>query len=609
MPIIVPVEENKVGLATATDARFRAPDYSGSGLEALGAGLARLGEGGAQFASALDEKRKQELAAAVAAAKLDDDHQRHIDDAAVKKAYVDYSDLTHEALHGDNGLFKQPGAGAHAAFPDVVAKLADNHDEVLSKLDEVQRGAIAPVLGARLRSDVETAADHVRAQAKAEQEWQVEKLKQAALRDAVASLADLERHDHHMATGENATIKQGRIKNLPDKEVDRQVSDFKSAVHAATIDKLIETDPVHAAGWYARNADKLNEVDRKRVEAKVFGAATRVSVDPDDVPLTSRSYSDIAEGNDDPTLGTSYDDKRSQRAGTSASDLLDPATLASLQAAANVESQQDGASTREAVSPEGAPAPGTRPDADGRRVSRALLRPRTLAALERQALIEDHHRIAAPPVGRAAPSPRPARPAHRAIPPAEVPTVHVDGPNVSPGRQPGGAIATIASSPGLSTGKRAVTKHISSPLAQAMRRIGRDGSYDHAFWGEFRPTPNDEDDFALIGKPDPNYRPPPKAQWGRISASYADQKIGEDALELVALGALTGMDEVGILEYFGIPKKWAMASMGLLKPALDLGEEGFKKRLWNTYFNMAYITLRQGGQVSVNEDAPNLGPD
>jgi hypothetical protein len=39
MPIIVPIEENKVGPATATDAKFRAPDTSGSGLEALGAGL------------------------------------------------------------------------------------------------------------------------------------------------------------------------------------------------------------------------------------------------------------------------------------------------------------------------------------------------------------------------------------------------------------------------------------------------------------------------------------------------------------------------------------------------------------------------------------------
>jgi hypothetical protein len=32
--IIVPIDENHVRLASATDAKFRAPDYSGSGLEA-----------------------------------------------------------------------------------------------------------------------------------------------------------------------------------------------------------------------------------------------------------------------------------------------------------------------------------------------------------------------------------------------------------------------------------------------------------------------------------------------------------------------------------------------------------------------------------------------
>jgi len=99
--IIVPIEENKTGLATATDAKFRAPDYSGSGLEALGAGLAQLGEGGRQLAGGIEERRRR-AAEAIAAAMLDDRHQGNIDDAAVKQAYIDYSDRAHEALHGDD---------------------------------------------------------------------------------------------------------------------------------------------------------------------------------------------------------------------------------------------------------------------------------------------------------------------------------------------------------------------------------------------------------------------------------------------------------------------------------------------------------------------------
>ncbi|MDB5708520.1 MAG: hypothetical protein JWL96_590 [Sphingomonas bacterium] len=244
MPIIVPIEENHEGIAGLTDAKFRAPDTSGSGLEALGAALAKLGEGGEQFAGALDEKRKHELAAiaAIAAAKLDDDHQRNIDDAAVKKAYVGYSDQTHEALRGDNGLFKQRGADAHAAFPDLIGKLIDNHDKVLAPLDEAQRAAIAPVLGARLRSDVDLAADHVRAQGKAEQKLQSQKLQQAAGRDAVANPGDPDLHDHHIATGENAIRQQAMLNGTSDKELDQRLAGYRSAVTAASTDALAARD-------------------------------------------------------------------------------------------------------------------------------------------------------------------------------------------------------------------------------------------------------------------------------------------------------------------------------------------------------------------------------
>jgi muramidase (phage lysozyme) len=274
MPIIVPIEENHESIAGLTDAKFRAPDYSGSGLEALGAGLAKFGESGGQFAGALDEKRQRKLAAiaaiaAIAAAKLDNEHQSHIDDAAVKRAYVDYSDQTHEALHGDNGLFNQRGALAHAAFPDLVEKLVDNHDKALAPLDEVQRAALAPTLGARLRSDVDVAARRVREQGKAEQKWQAESLQQTAGRDAIANVRDPDLHDHNMATGENSIAQQGRLKNLPADEVDRQIANYKSAVHAATIEELIPHDPVHAAGWYARYGDKLNDFDKQRVAAKL----------------------------------------------------------------------------------------------------------------------------------------------------------------------------------------------------------------------------------------------------------------------------------------------------------------------------------------------------
>jgi len=257
MPIIVPIEDNKLGLATATDAKFRAPDYSGSGLEALGAGVVQIGAG-------LEERRRR-AAEAIAAAMLDDRHQGNIDDAAVKKAYVAYSDLTHDALHGDDGLFNQQGADAHAAFPGVVEKLVDNHDKSLSTLDDVQRAAVAPAMNQRLRSDVERAADFVRKQGGVEQKWQSKQLQKAAARDAANHADDPDLFDHHMATGENAIRKQAKIDKLSDKVLAKQISDYRSGVTAGAIEALYMRDPAQAAEWFASYGGNLNQRDTRRV--------------------------------------------------------------------------------------------------------------------------------------------------------------------------------------------------------------------------------------------------------------------------------------------------------------------------------------------------------
>jgi flagellum-specific peptidoglycan hydrolase FlgJ len=272
--IIVPIEENHSGLASATDAKFRTPDMSGSGLEALGAGLAKLGDGGQQFATALDEKRRRELAAEIAAAHLDDHHQRNLDDAAAKKAYVDYSDQSAAMLHGENGILNHAGAEAHAAFPTLVAALADAHDEAMAPLDSVQCAIVGPALGERLRSDVARAAAHVRQQGEVEQHVQSRALQTVAARDAVAHADQPDLHDHHMATGENAIRQQAMIGGTPDDERDQQLADYRSGVHADTIEALAARDPASAADWYGRYGGELNEFDRQRIKAALDSALT-----------------------------------------------------------------------------------------------------------------------------------------------------------------------------------------------------------------------------------------------------------------------------------------------------------------------------------------------
>lgn len=54
MPV-VPVDENRVALSDGVSARFRAPDLSGTGLEAVGRGLQQVGAAGAEYAQVQDQ--------------------------------------------------------------------------------------------------------------------------------------------------------------------------------------------------------------------------------------------------------------------------------------------------------------------------------------------------------------------------------------------------------------------------------------------------------------------------------------------------------------------------------------------------------------------------
>ena len=46
----VPTEQNRVGIADVTDAKLQPGDYSGTGLQALGAGMQQLGATGTKIA-------------------------------------------------------------------------------------------------------------------------------------------------------------------------------------------------------------------------------------------------------------------------------------------------------------------------------------------------------------------------------------------------------------------------------------------------------------------------------------------------------------------------------------------------------------------------------
>src|SRR3569623_3585408 len=88
----------------------------------------------------------------------------------------------------------------------------------------------------------------------------------AAWRDAVNHADDPDLFDHHVETGINAIRQQAKIDNVSDKMLGKQLADYKSGVHADTIDALPRRDPMLAANWYAQFGDQMNDFDRRKVE-------------------------------------------------------------------------------------------------------------------------------------------------------------------------------------------------------------------------------------------------------------------------------------------------------------------------------------------------------
>jgi len=302
MPIIVPVEDNQVGIAGLTNAKFKAADYSGSGLEALGAGLAKLGDGGQQLATALDKKRKRPRGATAqedgdvqVTAALGDDHQHNLDDAAAKKAYVAFSDAAGPLLYGDHGILAREGTDADAAFPHVAAGLADAYDAALAPLSPEQRGNVAPALADRLQNYIALSGKHVREQGALEQHRQSGVFQQTALRDAVAHAGNADLHELYVQTGDNAIVRQGMIRGLPDSEIARQRSDYRSGAHADGIDTLVPQDAVHAAAAYARLRDGMSPATRARAEAALAPALAQQQAiaDVDGLALTGAATAPV----------------------------------------------------------------------------------------------------------------------------------------------------------------------------------------------------------------------------------------------------------------------------------------------------------------------------
>ncbi len=291
MPI-VPVEENGVGLAGLTDAKLRAADYSGSGLEALGAGLAGLGKAGAEFAESLP--RADDPAAA---------HARLLrTDLAAKQAWND----GHSANAAILDDFRQlNGKDARAALAPAAEAMMNNFHAVRHGLgdDDHARAIIDDTLAHRTAKDIADLHAHADAQDRIAQAQESERLIDNSATDALRHPDDPARFDAAITTGENSLRRQGQLAGKPEAAIADEVARWRSSRYVEAAHALAPHDGLGATALFERYHAQLTPADRADLAGLLQEpmAQAQAIADIDTPALAAAPYAPLTP-QDDPLL-------------------------------------------------------------------------------------------------------------------------------------------------------------------------------------------------------------------------------------------------------------------------------------------------------------------
>ncbi len=287
MPI-VPVEENKVGLAGLTDAKLRPADYGGSGLEALGAGLAGVGKAGAELADSLPGQAEAK--------------RRHAEllrtDLAAKQAWNEGHEANAALLDGFRQL---KGKDARDALAPVAEAMAQNLHAVRQGHEDAHvRAIIDGTLAHRTAQDIMDLHAHANAQDTITQAQESERLVANAATDALRHADDPTRFDHAIATGENTLRRQGQLAGKPEAAIDGEIAVWRSARYVAAVHALAPNDGLGATALSERYRDQLTPADRAALEPLLHEpmAQTQAIADIDTAALAAAPFAPLTPQGD-----------------------------------------------------------------------------------------------------------------------------------------------------------------------------------------------------------------------------------------------------------------------------------------------------------------------
>lgn len=248
----VPIEQNRVGIAGLTDAKLQPGDYSGTGLQALGAGLRTLGDTGEKVAVQQQQRRDED------------------DDFAVKRAWNAYAEGAREIRASPLDLDPDDGLAVRTqAYTDL-------RDQLRAGLEtDRQRDGFDATIGQRFDHDLSGASTEADRRRGAGLQQQDGLIQHNAGRDAIDHVEQPELFARYLETGaESVRLQSVRRGDAPDVTAGLEAA-FRSGVHREVIERREEEDPVAAATYYARERAGMTAPDRKAVEASLFEPLAR----------------------------------------------------------------------------------------------------------------------------------------------------------------------------------------------------------------------------------------------------------------------------------------------------------------------------------------------
>ena len=294
MPV-VPIEENKVGIASLTDAKLSPGNFSGSGLDALGSGLQQVGGAGEELGKALGTKSPAP-ATPKPSPKAEEGNQRDVkadpakrsvktlaeqtpkqvlDDAAVKRAFNQYAEGVRSSLYqGSTALSEKLGELALAAIPATAEQVIKARDDAAASLTPEQHEAFHTAIAPRVDQDLNWIKGLGDAQAKVAQQQQSLRVMNNSVQDAILQYGTRAFGDH-MATGLKQIDEQAAVGGwAPEAKVAAERG-FISRVHRGVSDALSVSDPVLAADHLRVFGDHMTSEDRAAAWQSLRGPLTQ----------------------------------------------------------------------------------------------------------------------------------------------------------------------------------------------------------------------------------------------------------------------------------------------------------------------------------------------